>query len=87
MWRFRMTDVRTHHARGGWAGVVRGASAAAVLALSCGTGALAQEPAPGKEPMKAPELEGGVAWLNTAKPVTLAELKGKVVLLDFWTFG
>ncbi|HEY3227129.1 MAG TPA: hypothetical protein VGK61_09075 [Planctomycetota bacterium] len=36
--------------------------------------------------MKAPELEGGVGWLNTDKPITLASLKGKVVLLDFWTY-
>src|SRR5262245_16087100 len=35
---------------------------------------------------KAPELEGGVAWLNTAGPVRLKDLKGKIVLLDFWTF-
>lgn len=33
----------------------------------------------------APELEGGIAWLNTAGPLTLKDLKGKVVLLDFWT--
>ena len=34
---------------------------------------------------KAPELNGGIAWLNTGKPITMKELKGKVVLLDFWT--
>src|SRR5207237_6659148 len=34
----------------------------------------------------APELEGGVAWLNTAGPLRLKDLRGKFVLLDFWTF-
>lgn len=29
---------------------------------------------------------GGVAWLNVSGPITLKELKGKVVLLDFWTY-
>ncbi len=33
----------------------------------------------------APELEGGVAWLNTAGPIRLKDLKGKIVLIDFWT--
>jgi DNA-binding beta-propeller fold protein YncE len=33
----------------------------------------------------APPLLGG-EWVNTAAPVTLANLRGKFVLLDFWTF-
>jgi DNA-binding beta-propeller fold protein YncE len=36
---------------------------------------------------KAPELTGAKNWLNTEKPLTLSELRGKVVLLDFWTYG
>lgn len=44
-----------------------------------------ENPFPGHKP-KAPPLDGGIAWLNTAGPIELAKLKGKVVLLDFWTF-
>ena len=32
-----------------------------------------------------PELSGGTAWLNSA-PLDRAALKGKVVLIDFWTY-
>ena len=37
----------------------------------------------------APELTGINAWLNTPgnKPLTLAGLRGKVVLIDFWTYS
>jgi thiol-disulfide isomerase/thioredoxin len=38
-------------------------------------------------PVRAPELDGAVAWLNTPAPLTLAQLRGKIVLLDFWTYG
>jgi thiol-disulfide isomerase/thioredoxin len=37
--------------------------------------------------VRAPELKGGRGWLNTDRPLSLAALKGKVVLLDFWTYG
>lgn len=33
----------------------------------------------------APDFDGGVAWLNTAGPIKIKDLRGKVVLLDFWT--
>ena len=37
--------------------------------------------------VRAPELVGHRGWLNTDGPLTLAALRGKVVLLDFWTYG
>jgi hypothetical protein len=39
------------------------------------------------QPMvRAPEFPPGLEWLNTDRPVSLKELRGKVVLLDFWTY-
>ena len=35
---------------------------------------------------KAVELSGGTQWLNTSGEITLEDLRGKVVLLDFWTY-
>jgi thiol-disulfide isomerase/thioredoxin len=42
-------------------------------------------PAPPEEPEPAPEFDGGVAWLNTGQPIKLKDLRGKIVLVDFWT--
>ena len=39
----------------------------------------------GEQP--APEFPEGLDWLNTSNPLTLEQLKGKVVILDFWTYG
>lgn len=43
-----------------------------------------ENPFPGRFP--APSLDGGVEWLNTSAPIELKELRGKIVLLDFWTY-
>ena len=34
----------------------------------------------------APDFTGATKWLNTDKPLSIADLKGKVVLVDFWTY-
>src|SRR6185436_11210494 len=35
---------------------------------------------------EAPDIQGISAWINTA-PLTMQELRGKVVLVDFWTYS
>src|SRR5439155_12167402 len=41
--------------------------------------------AAGRSGKPAPELVGGGDWINTTNPITIAELKGRIVILDFWT--
>ena len=36
--------------------------------------------------VRAPEFVNVDAWLNTSHPLTLRQLRGQVVLLDFWTY-
>ena len=43
-----------------------------------------KHPFPNRRP--APSLEGKEQWLNTAGPIDLRDLRGKFVLLDFWTY-
>ncbi|MBD0268117.1 MAG: redoxin domain-containing protein, partial [Cyanobacteria bacterium Co-bin8] len=37
--------------------------------------------------VRAPELPQAGPWLNTLQPLSLKELRGQVVILDFWTYG
>jgi hypothetical protein len=57
---------------------------AGVSALLAAGVAWAQQPATMR--IKAPELRDVGEWINS-KPLTLAGLQGKVVVLNFWTFG
>jgi thiol-disulfide isomerase/thioredoxin len=44
-------------------------------------------PAPRRARVRAPELIGKGGWLNTGgRQYTLADLRGRIVVLDFWTF-
>ncbi|MCI0525370.1 MAG: redoxin domain-containing protein, partial [Acidobacteria bacterium] len=80
----------------------RGRAAALVVSLffiACGA-ALAQrkvDPQKGKEmapernklfegEVNAPDFPSDLEWLNTEKPISLRDLRGKIVLLDFWTY-
>ncbi|MCB1538483.1 MAG: cytochrome c biogenesis protein DipZ [Rhodospirillales bacterium] len=39
-----------------------------------------------ENPYPAPEIAGITDWINSS-PLTLAQLRGKVVLIDFWTYS
>jgi cytochrome c biogenesis protein CcdA/thiol-disulfide isomerase/thioredoxin len=39
-----------------------------------------------EQPYQSPEIEGITAWINS-DPLTISGLKGKVVLVDFWTYS
>ena len=60
------------------------AGAVCVAALLPAAAARSQQPATMK--IEAPEITGIQEWLNS-KPLKLKDLRGKVVVLHFWTFG
>ena len=38
--------------------------------------------------VRAPQFPAGLDWINTGgQTLTLDTFKGKIVLLDFWTYG
>ncbi len=36
--------------------------------------------------VNAPEFPTDLEWVNTDRPLTMQELAGKIVVLDFWTY-
>ncbi len=41
----------------------------------------------GRPDLPAPEFPTGLEWINVPAPLTMAALRGKIVILDFWTYG
>ena len=41
----------------------------------------------GNEGVPAPEFPASLEWINVDGPLSVRDLRGKVVLLDFWTYG
>jgi hypothetical protein len=37
--------------------------------------------------VRAPDFPEGLDWINTKGALRLQDLRGKVLLLDFWTYG
>ncbi len=72
-------------------------AAAALVALVLATGSMIGVSVPARATaseavkvaaagQRAPELRGLTNWINS-KPLTIAGLRGKVVLVNFWTYG
>ena len=74
--------------QGSMSGGPAGSMSGNAMMSANGTMMAAAAPAPGSPPVEGelPSLDGAVAWLNSA-PLTAAALRGKVVLIDFWTYS
>ncbi|MDR3436205.1 hypothetical protein [Telmatospirillum sp.] len=64
------------------------ASSEAVTSATTLTAAESKQPFRSDSPAegRVPSLDGAVAWLNSP-PLTTQQLRGKVVLVDFWTYS
>jgi len=68
-------------------GVAIGVAAAAVVAaVALGSSWRAHDAFARELAHRAPEFAGIERWLNS-EPLSMAELRGKVVLVEFWTFA
>jgi cytochrome c biogenesis protein CcdA/thiol-disulfide isomerase/thioredoxin len=71
---------------------IRGSSAHGIGARAADAGRVGAGPGPGSSlPVlgQAPEFVGNQRWFNTPgdRPLTLRDLHGRVVLVDFWTYS
>jgi thiol-disulfide isomerase/thioredoxin len=62
------------------------AAAVAVVAAAASSSVPAVPAAPVRSSSLAPEFTGIEKWLNS-EPLSMQQLRGKVVLVDFWTFA
>ena len=65
-------------------------AAVALLAAACGGDGSSDSgglETPAGDATPAPEFPAGHTWFNVNEPLTIAGLRGKIVLLDFWTLG
>jgi len=37
--------------------------------------------------VRAPEFREGLDWIGIDRPLRLEDVRGRIVLLDFWTYG
>ncbi len=57
-----------------------------IVVVLVGQDVLAQRISKLPNRVRAPSLDGGGDWINTAGPLDLRQLRGKFVVLDFWTY-
>ncbi len=43
-------------------------------------------PQPYLDRVNAPDFPPNLDWINTDRPISIKELAGRIVILDFWTF-
>jgi len=47
---------------------------------------LPENPFPDRPKVPSGIFDGGKAWLNASGPISVKDLKGKIVIVDFWTY-
>lgn len=83
-----MTGTASRWAR--WGTRLRGPSftlfaVLAITAAACWPDETAEAQTPRQNRVPAIELDGGTGWIGTDAPLRLRDLRGKIVILEFWT--